>query len=161
MTSEKLQVKCGDLHMTVKMASNRFLRAELSAQEKKKRTCQMEGSGVLNHWSLRILKHLPEWEPKLLLEDFNFPDWGRNYHSILLCGAEIHPDLIHVHNDVASNTQLVVSKLAIRRRMERIPGNAFNLATLSLSLSLGWQLLRIKQFELVLVLLRGQKKKSI
>lgn len=35
MTSEKLQVKRGDLHMTVKMAFNRFLRAELSAQEKK------------------------------------------------------------------------------------------------------------------------------
>lgn len=36
MTSEKLQVKRGDLHMTVKMAFNRFLRAELSAQEKKR-----------------------------------------------------------------------------------------------------------------------------
>lgn len=35
MTSEKLQVKRGDLHMTVKMAFNQFLRAELSAQEKK------------------------------------------------------------------------------------------------------------------------------
>lgn len=35
MTSETLQVKRGDLHMTVKMAFNRFLRAELSAQEKK------------------------------------------------------------------------------------------------------------------------------
>lgn len=92
MTSEKLQVKRGDLHMTVKMAFNRFLRAELSAQEKK-RTCQREGSGVLNHWSLRILKHLPEWEPKLLLEDFNFPEWGKNYR-ILLCGAKIHLDLI-------------------------------------------------------------------
>lgn len=36
MTSEKLQVKRGDLHMTVKMAFNQFLRAELSAQEKKR-----------------------------------------------------------------------------------------------------------------------------
>lgn len=56
----------------------------------KKKTCQREGSGVLNHWSLRILKHLPEWEPKLLLEEFNFPEWRMNYSRSLLCGAKIH-----------------------------------------------------------------------
>lgn len=59
--------------MTIKMAFNWLLGAELSAQGKKK-TCQREGSGALNQWSLRILKHLSEWEPKLLLEEFNSPE---------------------------------------------------------------------------------------
>lgn len=60
MTSKKLQVKCGDLHMTVKMAFNRFLRAELSAQEKKKED--------LSDGGIRSLK-------SLVAENTKTPSW--------------------------------------------------------------------------------------
>lgn len=50
-----------------KWPSTSFSEQRIISSGKKKRACQREGSGVLNHRSLRILKHLPEWKPKTFI----------------------------------------------------------------------------------------------
>lgn len=93
MTSVKLTEKPVISTLKLKWPSTGFWEQNYQLRKKKK-TCQRVGSGLLNHRSLRILKHLPKEEPKLLLEEFNLTEWRKNYGRSLLCRAMIHLDLL-------------------------------------------------------------------